>query len=65
MNDVTNGILEGLSMAIFFAVKYKKQPQKILEALTRTTERVQLIAAKDKLDVINVLSNDWVPKEKL
>jgi len=65
MNDVTEGILEGLGMAIFLALKYKKHPEKILEALSRTTERVQLLSARDKLDIINAFSGDWVPREKL
>ena len=65
MKDVTKGILEGLSIAIFLALKYKKHPEKILQALTRTTQRVQIMTAKDTLDIINFYSHDRVPPEKL
>jgi hypothetical protein len=49
MNDLRKGILEGLSIAIFLTMKYKKRPERILPALIAATERVQIIQGKDTL----------------
>jgi hypothetical protein len=65
MNDVRQGILEGLSVAIFLASKYQKQPRKILPALVAATERVQLVIGENTLDLFNVQTQRRIPPEKL
>jgi len=53
MSDYTEGLIEGLGIAIFLAER-QKNPRKLLSDLTHTTQQIQLIKAAKCLDNIKV-----------
>jgi len=50
MNERAEGLIEGLGIARYLAMKNKSQPKRLLNELANITLRIQVIVAKERMD---------------
>ena len=63
MNERTEGMLEGLGIAAYFAMKNKSQPKRLLHELADMTLRVQLLVAANRIDIVRAETDSLLPSK--
>jgi hypothetical protein len=61
MNERAEGLLEGLGVAAYFAMKNKSQPKRLLNELADMTLRVQLLVAASRIDITRAETQSLLP----